>query len=256
MATENVSAHVNHRQRLKLKVKNFGIKCLADHEVLEYFLFYSIPRKDTNGIAHTLIKRFGSLAKVFDADYSDLIKVEGVGPESALMITSLSSLFDVYKSSKSKEKQIVIMSNNDSVKYFRANYEIKRKEYMVLVCLSKTNKVIASYVYDGKDETEITFDLKRISNQICGEGVAAVILYHTHPDGEVVPSFSDIETTQKIIDVCTLYGIDFKDHVIFNEDEHYSFHGHCLIEIMKSNSSKTYELNKLYKKALTKTEED
>lgn len=244
------NSHANHRQRLKQKVRKYGIDCLANHEVLEYFLFYSIPRKDTNGIAHNLITRFGSFSKVLDADYEDLLKVDGVGKESALLIKSLSSIIDVYKRSKAQEKKTVIYSHNDSIKYFRDNFEVKRKEYMVLTCLSKSNIVLKNFVCDGKDETEITFELRRIANQINDEGVCSVILYHTHPNGEVTPSFADIDATQKIVNICLVNGIDFKDHVIFNEAEHYSFNNNGLITDMKEQYKKMFSATQIYSKAL------
>ena len=81
MDQKKISPHKDHRQRLKTKVKNYGLECLANHEVLELLLTYTIPRKDTNPIAHNLIEYFGSFSNVLDASYHDLLKVDGIGPE-------------------------------------------------------------------------------------------------------------------------------------------------------------------------------
>lgn len=252
MTTTKENTHKNHRKRLKTKVKNFGINCLADHEILEYFLFYTIPRKDTNPIAHKLIERFGSFAKVLDAEYDDLMKVEGIGPESALLIHSLSGVLDNYKKSKSKEKKISITSVDDSVKFFRNNFEIKKKEFLVLTCLTKQKTVLKFFVYDGNDDAEITLELRRIANQINDEGVDSVILYHTHPNGVITPSLADIETTQRVVNVCMLNGINFNDHIIFNEAEHFSFHSNNLLETMKRNYQSVFNSTELYNKVSTK----
>jgi len=61
MAKENINPHKNHRERVKTKYLNHGLDCFADHEVLEMILFYSVPQKDTNEMAHELIDKFGSL---------------------------------------------------------------------------------------------------------------------------------------------------------------------------------------------------
>lgn len=50
-----------------------------EHQVLELLLFFALPRKDTNPIAHRLLKKFGSIAGVFNAPLSELQSVEGVG---------------------------------------------------------------------------------------------------------------------------------------------------------------------------------
>ena len=50
--------HVGHRQRLKDKVRQNGLDVLSEHEILELLLTYSIPYKDTNELAHSLIDNF------------------------------------------------------------------------------------------------------------------------------------------------------------------------------------------------------
>ena len=59
--------HENHRARVRETFKRAGADGMPDHNLLELLLFYSIPRKDTNEIAHRLIAAFGSLSRVFDA---------------------------------------------------------------------------------------------------------------------------------------------------------------------------------------------
>ena len=72
MTKINVGIHKDHRQRVKEKASKFGLGVFADHEVLELLLFYVVPYKDTNPLAHKLIEEFGSLANVLDADIESL----------------------------------------------------------------------------------------------------------------------------------------------------------------------------------------
>ena len=60
-----------------------GADALADYEVLEYLLFAAQSRGDTKPIAKALIARFGSLAKVLNADPATLAQVDGMGEASA-----------------------------------------------------------------------------------------------------------------------------------------------------------------------------
>ena len=94
----------NHRKRLKEKVKKYGLECLAQHEILELLLTYTIPRKDTNPIVHNLMNFFSSFSNVIDADYHDLLKVDG--------------------------------------SFFRKKYSVKGNEFLVLACLGKNKRVI------------------------------------------------------------------------------------------------------------------
>ena len=54
--------HQGHRQRMRERVQNYGLDSLAEHEALEYVLYLTNAQKDTNGIAHDLIDRFGDFA--------------------------------------------------------------------------------------------------------------------------------------------------------------------------------------------------
>ena len=234
MANDKDCAHKNHRERLKRKVRGNGLKCLEYHEVLELLLTYTIPRKDTNPIAHSLINRFGSFSATIDADYHDLLKVDGIGPESALFLNVLSQMKDVYLKSKQEQENIEIKTTMEAVKFFRKFYPIKDKEFMVMVCLNKAKRLIRVFRYVGQSENEVTFDIKQITNNINDNGVNSVVLFHTHPQGVAMPSMSDIVSTQKLVNVCLMNGIDFDDHIILTESNHYSFNTSKAIDVMKN----------------------
>ena len=64
--------HSGHRSRKRRQFRDHGIDSFADHEVLELLLYYAVPRRDTNPIAHALMDRFGSLNAVLSAPVEEL----------------------------------------------------------------------------------------------------------------------------------------------------------------------------------------
>jgi DNA repair protein RadC len=52
---------------MRKRFLNGGLEHFADHEALELLLFYAIPRRDVNPIAHELMSRYGSLSAVLAA---------------------------------------------------------------------------------------------------------------------------------------------------------------------------------------------
>ena len=58
--------HNGHRQRLKDRFLTDGLRSFNEINKLELLLFYAIPRRDTNPIAHRLLDRFGSLSAVLE----------------------------------------------------------------------------------------------------------------------------------------------------------------------------------------------
>ena len=83
------SLHEGHRERLRERYRQTGLDHFTDHEVLELLLGYTILQKDTNPIAHALIRHFGDLRAVLNASEEALCQVEGVGPGTAFFLTML-----------------------------------------------------------------------------------------------------------------------------------------------------------------------
>ena len=84
--------HKEHRIRVKKKFRNFGLSSFEDHEKLELLLYYVIPRKDTNPIAHDLLNEFKTLGAVFAASIDELTKINGIGIEAATLIKIIPEL--------------------------------------------------------------------------------------------------------------------------------------------------------------------
>lgn len=95
--------HEGHRERLKRRFIEQGLDGFEDHQVLELLLFFSIPRKDTNEIAHRLISTFGSISNVFEAHPKELQKVKGVGENSAILISLISQISRRYLADKNRK---------------------------------------------------------------------------------------------------------------------------------------------------------
>lgn len=107
MAEKKINEHKGHRLRLRRQFINNGIESLYPHQVLELLLFYALPQKDTNGLAHALINRFGSLDKVFDADIEELVSVPGVGESTAIFLKAVSSVYAEYGQADAGVKIII-----------------------------------------------------------------------------------------------------------------------------------------------------
>ena len=82
--------HAGHRQRMRERFLTGGLEGFADHEVLELMLFYAIPQRNVNPLAHRLLDRFGTLHAVLEAPVEELMKVEGVGQYAALLLSLFS----------------------------------------------------------------------------------------------------------------------------------------------------------------------
>ena len=51
----------------------------------------------------------------------------------------------------------------------------------------------------------------------------SIIIFHTHPSGNVHPSQADLDVTTMINEVALIIGINLIDHIIVGDDKYYSF---------------------------------
>ena len=91
---ENV--HAGHREKLKQRFIEEGLGAFEDHQILEMLLFYTIPRRDTNEIAHRLINKFGTLEAIFDSSPEQLMEIGKVTKSTAVLLTMIPELSRKY----------------------------------------------------------------------------------------------------------------------------------------------------------------
>ena len=111
-----------HRKRVKEKFLKTGFDNWQDYEILEFALFFVIPRKDTKQTAKELLKRFGSFKELVNADYDDLVKackeIDGISVNTAFFFYFLKAFSTKYSELKVKPKEKV-SSPQDVVEYLK-----------------------------------------------------------------------------------------------------------------------------------------
>lgn len=213
--------HSGHRERIKKKFIKYGADALEPHELLEMLLFYGIPRKDTNELAHRLIDSFGSLPQVFDAPMSSLLKVNGIGESCAILIKLISKLSRVYaeKNYKINNKRLT----KTQIEQMILNKFIGRiKEHVVLALFdAKRNLVFCDVIAQGSFGAT-NFHIRDIIELALKFSAMKAIIAHNHPSGIALPSREDIETTIEIKNALKLVDVRLVDHLIVADDDYVS----------------------------------
>lgn len=204
--------HDGHRQRLIQRFLEEDLDNFEPHNVLELLLFYAIPRKDTNELAHVLIDTFGSLKGVFDAPYEELIKVTGIGPNTAALLKLVPSLTRTYYSSDARS--IILDTSEKSGEYFLPYYIGQTEEVVRLACLDAGGKVISNQILHRGSANAAEVNMRKIVNIALRNNAMGVILAHNHPGGLPLPSEEDVATTKSIREALMPMGILLMDHII------------------------------------------
>ena len=220
MPTDKPS-YLGHRERIRAKFAASGLAPLADHEVLELLLTYAIARRDTKPLAWALIKQFGSLGEVLDADPAALAAVKGVGKGTASFLKLVRALFTRYSLEELRQSAI-IRSPEQVVQYCKASLAGRSEECLELIYLSVRNTVIRAETVALGLIDRVSISPRKIVERTLAAKASAVILVHNHPSGDVTPSLEDILLTQEVVGAARLLGISVYDHIIVGKQAYYS----------------------------------
>lgn len=211
---------------------NEGLQGFTEHQALELLLFYCIPRRDTNEIAHRFLDEYGSLSNLFEADCMDLQKKLKISENVAVLLTLIPHLSEKYMTSRwSGRPKISCVS--EAGNYCRSLFKSRKYETFMILCLDTGKKLIASSVVGEGGPDEVHVYPRNIVEAAIRFQAVSVILAHNHPGGTLAPSFSDIELTKRISEALETVGIAVSDHIIVCGDEYFSFARDGLIKIEK-----------------------
>lgn len=227
--------HDGHRARMRERIRKGGISSLAEHEILEYMLFAFIPRKDTNELAHTLIKEFGSLAGVLCADEEHIRRVAGMTDNAALFLASMPDIFRVYADGIDDESRREDLSVRSKARVFMGTrlYGLK-EERACIAALDAHDRLIKCEIISKGSGNAVALDVRAIVDFVLKTRACAVILAHNHPSGSIQPSQADVDVTRELMLTLSGMGVDVRDHFIFCGSSYYSFDENGLIEKIKT----------------------
>lgn len=221
MANGKENLHQGHRKRMRDEVmhqNNFD--ALQDHRILELLLFYGIPRRDTNPIAHELLNTFGSISGVLDAEIHDLAAVKGMTESAALLIKTVLPIARRYQDNKYKLGYR--FANMDEVgEYLMSKYFAIKNETFGVLCLDNAGG-FAGFDFISQGTTDVVgVGLREIVAAALKRNAPCVMIVHNH-FGSAVPSKDDVEMTIYLRDALAPLSIRLLDHIIISGDDYVS----------------------------------
>lgn len=242
MSTEK-GLHDGHRQRMYKRVLSYP-DSLTDVELLEVLLFESLKRVNTNELAHRLIRTFGSLEKVLNADKNALLTVKGIGERTAAFLVVTGTILRHSKKEK-KYGNKIYQSFKDYkdiiVHEFAELDEEVAKLYLV------NSKYIIKHVIDWTEykNDKVDINTQEMSTILLANKPHGVVLAHNHLSGNCKPSLSDDEATKKLLMFLDLHGIKLMDHIIVSGNKTYSYYQENTLPTIKKEGEKLWQKSEL-----------
>ena len=205
--------HEKHRERVKQRFLTEGLDSFDEHQVLEFVLFFALPRIDTNEVAHELINKFGSLKRVADASLEELMEVKYIGDHAATMLKLIAGVSKRY-----------YMDAVGNVKIYDTLDKIG--EYLINLYIDSTSEKIYLLLFDGKMKmiksimiaegslASIQLPMREIIKEIINLRATSAVIAHNHPDGLLLPSREDVDVTMTLMNAFEMIDCQLIEHII------------------------------------------
>jgi DNA repair protein RadC len=210
-----------HRGRVRERVLKAGVETLADYELLELLLFYSLERIDTKPLAKKLLDRFGTLGDVFAAEPEQLREFE-IDQKTLVHFKAMREVGR--RLAERKVKDMPVLTNwQQLIDYCHVALAHEKTEQFRILFLDRKNVLIADEVQQRGTIDHTPVYPREVVKRALALNAAALILVHNHPSGDPKPSRDDIEMTREIRTAAEALGIAIHDHLVIGRKGHASF---------------------------------
>lgn len=214
--------HDGHREKKRRQFLEHGLDSFADHEALELLLFYAIPRRDTNAVAHRLLEKFGTLDGVLSAPVEELCQVEGVGETAASLLRLVPQVYRRARLSAAGQETILNSTRLAGDYLLCLFIGETHTEVLYELCLDRKGKLLACRKVGTGGVSAVSVDIRKIVENALLTGASDVILAHNHPSGVALPSEDDYAATYQVREALRTVGVRLIDHIVVSDDDYVS----------------------------------
>ncbi len=209
--------HDGHRARLRARYIEEGLAHFNEIDTLELLLFYAIPRRDTNELAHLLLQQFGSLDGVLGATTGDLCAVPGISENTAVLLHLFNDV--ARKCEISRQSIRIVNSSQDAGTFLLPYFYGLRDETVYLLCLDAKGKVLDCRALFKGSANGVAIAIRKIVEVALSVNATSVIMAHNHPGGLALPSAEDRAATLRIRAALQNLDIVLIDHIIVADQD-------------------------------------
>jgi DNA repair protein RadC len=208
------------RPREKLLTK--GAQSLSEAELLAIFLRTGVAGKSAVDMARDLIKRFGSLTRLFNATQKEFCEAPGLGPAKYAQLQAVLEM--ARRALDEKIKAGDALNSPKAVRdYLRLALAGREYEVFAGIFLDAQNRVLAvEELFSGTLGQTSVFP-REVVKRALHHNAAGVIFAHNHPSGLAEPSGADEALTAALKKSLALVDVKVLDHFIVGSGAIMSF---------------------------------
>ena len=207
------------REKLLLKGKN----SLSDAELIAILISSGNKEESALDLAKRILKASrNNLNEIGRLSVNDLTRFKGIGEAKAITIITALELGRRRRLEEALERPKITSSQAAFDIMQPIIGELNHEEFWILY-LNNSNKIIYKNQLSSGGITGTLVDIRLLFKKALELSAVAIILCHNHPSGNLKPSHSDKDLTQRIIEAGKTLDIKILDHLIITEKAYFSF---------------------------------
>ncbi len=198
------------------KLAKTGIKSLSDAELLAMLLRTGATRISAVELSGALLRGFGGLRGLLQADLSTLEQQHGLGPVKSAQLLAVLELSNRYLQEELLRGD-PLESPGATEQYLKSALRDNPNEVFACLFLDTRHRVIAyEELFHGTIDGATVYP-RVVAEKALKHHAAALIVAHNHPSGISEPSLADQAITRRLKDALALLDIRLLDHFIIGE---------------------------------------
>lgn len=228
--TEKPHYH-GHRDRLRQRFLSDNGVSMPDYELLELALSIAIPRRDVKPLAKKLMNKYESFTNLMEASDKELREEEKLTDNTILIIKTIKeTALRISWPLMQNFENMVIRDIDTVVDYCRKEMMDKEYEEFRIILVNAKLEVIGEEIESRGTFHHVSIQPKEVIKTALKYNAAGIVLVHNHPSGDVKPSLSDIDVTNKIKNAAKQVNLSLLDHIIITTHEYFSFKESYLLD--------------------------
>ena len=191
-------------------------KRMSDVELLARLMVGGADSESARDLTQRLLRRFGGLRALLDAEMSSITAEKGIGTVRAGAILALPEIARRYFAASLPVGE-VIRSPTDTETFLQAKMRHLGHELFCCLYLDNRHRVLRfDEMFRGTIDGTSVYP-REVVKEALKINAAAVILAHNHPSGVAEPSQADERITRRLKAALELVDIRLLDHLIIGD---------------------------------------
>ncbi len=205
------------------KFKKYGINSLTDTDLIAIVLRQGTKRYNVVELANKLIETdkgecdITSLRKI---SYEKLVEMEGIGEVKAIQLKAVIEI--AFRLNRPDVDKLELTQPSKVAELFYQECKYKEQEEFYVLSLDVKSRLISKNLIAVGTVNAAIVHPREVYKMAVMHSAYSIIVVHNHPSGDAMPSQSDIELTNILVDAGNLMKIPVLDHVIIGNNNYSS----------------------------------